>query len=96
MSETQVFVYIVVALLALAGTIGTAVVGARQKGLSDLVTALQSEVDALRSEARNADLRIAKLETRDRAWADYVHKLRAHITDRKPPPPPEWPAGLDR
>jgi hypothetical protein len=96
MSETQALIYVLVGLLALAGTVGAAVVGSRQKGLSDLVTSLQTEVGALRNAARDADVRIAKLETRDRAWADYVHKLRAHITEQKPPPPPEWPAGLDR
>jgi hypothetical protein len=96
MTETQALIYVLVGLLALAGTVGAAVVGSRQKGLSDLVTSLQTEVGALRNAARDADVRIAKLETRDRAWADYVHKLRAHITEQKPPPPPEWPAGLDR
>jgi hypothetical protein len=96
MTETQALIYVLVGLLALAGTVGAAVVGSRQKGLSDLVTSLQTEVGALRNAARDADIRIAKLETRDRAWADYVHKLRAHITEQKPPPPPEWPAGLDR
>jgi cell division protein FtsB len=95
-SDTQILVAAVVGLLAFIGTIGTAVLGSRQKGLADLVTSLQAEVEALRAEARNADIRIAKLETRDRAWADYVHLLRAHITDGKPAPPPPWPVGLDR
>lgn len=95
MSEAQVVVYLLVALLALAGTIGTAVLAARQKGLTDLVGALQVEVKALRDKASDNEHRIAKLERRDRAWADYVHRLRAHITAQKPPPPPEWPVGLD-
>lgn len=95
MSEAQVVVYLLVALLALAGTIGTAVLAARQKGLTDLVGALQTEVAALRDKASDNEQRIAKLERRDRAWADYVHRLRAHIFSQQPPPPPEWPAGLD-
>lgn len=95
MSDAQVVVYLLVGLMALAGTIGTAVLAARQKGLTDLVGALQKEVDRLRDKAGDNEQRIEKLERRDRAWADYVHKLRAHITQQKPPPPPEWPIGLD-
>jgi hypothetical protein len=94
-SEAQVFIYVIVGLLALAGTVGSAVLSARQKGLTDLVGALQDEVKALRDKASDNESRIEKLERRDRAWADYVHRLRAHIVAQKPPPPPEWPAGLD-
>jgi hypothetical protein len=94
-SDVQVVVYLLVGLMALAGTIGTAVLAARQKGLTDLVGALQTEVERLRDKASDNEARIARLERRDRAWADYVHQLRAHIVAQKPPPPPEWPAGLD-
>ncbi len=95
MSDAQILVYVIVAALALAGTVGTAVLAARQKGLTDLVAALQREVQALRDKASDNESRIARLERRDRAWADYVHVLRRHITQQKPPPPPEWPPGLD-
>ena len=95
MSDAAVTATIVVALLALIGTIIAAVVAARQKGLTDLLTALQAELDATRAEVRDNDSRIRRLESRDRAWANYVHRLRAHITAQLPPPPPEWPSGLD-
>ena len=95
MSDAQIVATVCAALLALAGTIGAAILGARQKGLTDLVTALQAEVGALRDEVADNEARIARLERRDRAWADYVHVLRRHITERKEPPPPEWPPGLD-
>lgn len=88
MSETQALIYLVVAALALAGTIGTAVLASRQKGLTDLAERLQARVEEL-------DGRLARLETRDRAWANYVHVLRRHIVDQKPPPPPDYPANLD-
>ncbi len=29
-----------------------------------------------------------------RKLTDYVHDLREHIADGKPPPPPDWPEGL--
>jgi len=94
-SDAQILVYVIVGVLALAGTIGSAVLASRQKGLTDLVSALQAEVASLRDKASDNESRIARLERRDRAWADYVHTLRAHIVAQKPPPPPEWPAGLD-
>jgi len=94
-SDAQILVYVLVALLALAGTVGTAVLASRQKGLTDLVGALQKEVAALRDKASDNESRIERLESRDRAWANYVHRLRAHIVAQLPPPPPEWPKDLD-
>lgn len=95
MSDSTILFGVIIALLGMAGAITAAVVAARQKGLTDLVTALQTELEATRDEVKDNDLRIRRLESRDRAWANYVHRLRAHITAQLPPPPPEWPAGLD-
>ncbi len=95
MTDTAILVGLIVAILGLTGTVGVAVLTAKQKGLTDLVAALQAEVDKLRDKASDNEARIAKLERRDRQWANYVHVLRRHITDQKPPPPPEWPPGLD-
>lgn len=88
MSDGTILLGVVVAVIGFAGAVTAAVVAARQKGLTDLVMALQAEV-------RDNTERIAKLETRDRAWANYVHRLRAHIVAQLPPPPPEWPKDLD-
>ena len=95
MSDAQVVVTVVVGVLAFVGTVGTAVLASRQKGLTDLTERLQVEIEALRRNVSDNDKRIGRLESRDRAWADYVHILRRHINDQKPPPPPEWPPGLD-
>lgn len=93
----------VVALFALVGVLFAAVVSVvvavltgKQKAVVALVEALQSEVESLREQVSDNDARIQRLERRDRQWADYVHILRRHIYDQKPPPPPEWPSGLDR
>lgn len=93
----------IIALFVLLGVLFTAVIslivavlGSRQKALEALARENRLELESLREQVRVADLRLAKLESRDRQWADYVHRLRRHITDQKPPPPPEWPAGLDR
>ena len=88
MNETQAVVYLIVAALALAGTIGTAVLASRQKGLTDLAERLQARVEEL-------DGRLARLESRDRALATYVPVLRQHIVAQKPPPPPDYPPNLD-
>ena len=95
MTEAQAVVYILVGFMALAGTVGAAVLGARQKGLTDLVGALQDEVASLRERADKNAERIARLEGRERRLINYVHRLRAHIVQQLPPPPPEWPADLD-
>lgn len=93
--DAQVVVYLLVGLMALAGTVGTAVLASRQKGLTDLVAALQTEVESLRDKASTNETRIARLESRERRLVNYVHRLRSHITLQLPPPPPEWPADLD-
>lgn len=93
----------VVALYALMGVLFTAVVSVvvvvltgKQKAVTAMVAALQDEVESLREQVGDNENRIQRLERRDRQWADYVHVLRRFIYDQKPPPPPEWPAGLDR
>lgn len=93
--DAQIVVYLLVGAMALAGTVGTAVLAARQKGLTDLVSALQAEVAATRAEVAENESRIRRLEGRERRLINYVHRLRAHIVQQLPPPPPEWPADLD-
>lgn len=102
MSEPEV-----IALFALVGVVFTAVISvvvasinAKQRETETLaqtlVASLRDELDSVREQVRDNEERIQRLERRDRQWADYVHVLRRHITAQKPPPPPEWPAGLDQ
>jgi hypothetical protein len=98
MSETEV-----VALMALVGTLFGAVVAvvvvvlsSRQKATELIIADLRGELADTRAEVLANDRRIQALERRDRAWANYVHRLRSHIVNEKPPPPPEWPPELDR
>jgi hypothetical protein len=37
---------------------------------------------------------VADLERHQRIQGDYIGKLRRHIADGQPPPPPDWPDGL--
>lgn len=102
MSEQEV-----IALFVLAGVIFTALTGvivaiitgrysAAQEAFRTVVASLREELETVREQVKDNDSRIQRLERRDRQWADYVHILRRHITAQKPPPPPEWPAGLDQ
>lgn len=91
-----------VALFVLVGVLFTAIVsvvvaaiGAKQKATADLVAEMRRELSDTRAEVAANERRIAALERRDRAWSNYVHRLRRHIIDGNPPPPPEWPAELD-
>lgn len=54
----------------------------------ELITELQEE----RAEDRT---RLAAVERSQRITIDYVHALRQHIVDGKPPPPPPWPPELN-
>ena len=97
MSEQEVIaLFVLVGVLFTATTaVVAAVLASRQKATDAVIADLRTELADTRTEVKDNAVRIAKLERRDRAWADYVHRLRAHITAQKPPPPPEWPAGLD-
>jgi len=83
-SDAAVFFGICIAVIGAAGAITAAVVAARQKGLTDLVVALQAEVTSLRAEV--GDLR----DERD-VHEEYIDVLRQHIAEQKPPPPPARP-----
>lgn len=95
MSDAQVVVYLLVGLMALAGTIGTAVVSARVKATETLLAEQRAELTSMRAEVVENRERIKRIEGRERRLVNYVHRLRAHITQQLPPPPPEWPADLD-
>lgn len=47
----------------------------------------QEDIAALRQE-------VADLRRNQRIQGDYIGKLRRHIADSQPPPPPDWPDGL--
>lgn len=59
---------------------------------------LRKDLETLRQEAETDkaefEQRYARVEARVRKQADYVHELRDHIVNEKPPPPPPFPDGL--
>lgn len=82
-------------LITAAGGVVAAVIASRVKATEVVIASLRDELASTRDEVKDNAARIAKLESRDRAWANYVHRLRAHIVAQLPPPPPEWPKDLD-
>lgn len=98
------------ALAAIIAALITASVGwltyrsARSKNNTDaaqgLIDQLQEERDTDRTKnaadiARLTD-RMDGMEHRERLLLDYVEDLRMHISNGRPPPPPQWPEGLQR
>lgn len=64
-----------------------AVIAASGGWLTWLTNRRSSDKRDLRDHAR----RIETLERRDMVWRNYAQKLRDHIYEGKPPPPPAWP-----
>ncbi len=65
-----------------------------------LIDQLQEELASHRN-AQEARLtaheeRMTRLDRLVDGYRSHAHDLRSHIWDGKPPPPPEWPAGLPR
>lgn len=51
-------------------------------------------VDQLQEEQSDLRKRVGQLEHHERIRDDYIIRLRQHISDGLPPPPPEWPEAL--
>lgn len=63
--------------------------------LSVLVDQVQEERAEDRKERAENRARIDRVERNQRITIDYVHTLRQHIAEGKPPPPPPWPPELN-
>ncbi|AYN55804.1 hypothetical protein PP635_gp25 [Arthrobacter phage Auxilium] len=95
----------IVALIAGAFAVYTAKIQHKGRPEHALIDQLQEEVASLRT-GRDTEIALMKkdisdLKTeqdkskrRERIRDDYINKLRRHIEEGKPPPAPEWPAGL--
>lgn len=53
-------------------------------------------IDQLQEEIARVDGKLDESLKRERIRDNYIHQLRDHIVQEKPPPPPEWPEGLTR
>ena len=72
--------------------------GAREEQHRREMTALEQrhnhEIAGVRGEVSDLRVRMSRMEDRELAHFDYEYKLRAHIDQRKGPPPPPWPVEL--
>lgn len=76
---------------------------AKTTALSDLIDDLQAQVNSLTTRVdvqgtrmAEQDKKIDDLRRERKVLEDYVYKLRDHIYQQLPPPPPEWPKELTR
>ncbi|WIK82179.1 hypothetical protein [Micrococcus lylae] len=65
--------------------------GAREHALIDQ---LQEDADRLREDAVRLTAMVDRLTVRERLMADYISRLRLHISEGHGPPAPAWPEGL--
>lgn len=80
---------VVVALIAAVAGVVVAILNRRGTRENALIDQLQEQLASVETRV-NASLH------RERIRDDYIHELRDHIDQRKPPPPPPWPEGLTR
>lgn len=73
----------------LVGIIGVAVTFAL-----GYLTVLATRRSGDRERIKNLEIRTDKLEATSARKSDYIEELRAHINNRKDPPPPPYPANL--
>lgn len=90
---------------AIVGSVAVAVVGVcgtwlaariQHKGRPEnaLIDQLQEEVARHASRIDGLEVEQRKSKKREMIRDNYINKLRRHIEDGNPPPPPEWPDGL--
>lgn len=54
----------------------------------------REKVERLETGQKELKARMGRMESRELMWRQYTFELQAHIIAQKPPPPPEFPAGL--
>jgi hypothetical protein len=87
---------IAVAVIAAIAGIVVAILNRRGNRENALIDQLQDEVKSAREQLGKVETRVDDSLRRERIRDDYIHELRDHIDQRKPPPPPPWPEGLTR
>lgn len=105
MNDWAIVGSVAVAVVGLCGTWLATKIQHKGKPENALIDQLQEQIrddrEARDKEFANmrADIADLKLEQqrskrREMIRDNYINKLRRHIEDGNPPPPPEWPEGL--
>lgn len=85
---------VVVAFIAAGGGWLTTKIQHRGKPENALIDQLQEETSRHAKRIDSLEAEQTKAKKRERIRDDYINKLRRHIEDGNPPPPPVWPDGL--
>lgn len=94
MEWSTVLPTVVVAAIAAGGGWLTTKIQHRGKPENALIDQLQEEVTRHAGRIGTLESEQTKAKKRERIRDDYINKLRRHIEDGNPPPPPVWPEGL--
>lgn len=82
MTDTQITLTVIGALIGAAFTLWAAVLTSKQKTQESLIDDLGARVE--------------RLERQNAVQANYIADLRGHIYEQKGPPPPPFPEGMIR
>ena len=105
MSEWAIVGSVAVAVVGLCGTwLATkiqhkgrpenAIIDQLQEQIRDDREARDKEFANMRADIAELKLEQQRSKRREMIRDNYINKLRRHIEDGNPPPPPEWPEGL--
>jgi len=83
-----------VAVLGLGGAWLTSKIQNKGRPENVLIDQLQEELTRHSTRIGSLEIEQTKAQRRERVRDDYINKLRRHIEDGNPPPPPAWPADL--
>lgn len=72
-----------------------AIIDQLQETITSDREARNKETAAMKADIAELKTEQAKSKRRERIRDDYINKLRHHIASGFPPPPPEWPEGLN-
>jgi hypothetical protein len=84
----------VVAVIGFGGAWLTSKIQNKGRPENVLIDQLQEELTRHASRIGSLESEQTKAKRRERIRDDYINKLRRHIEDGNPPPPPVWPDGL--
>ena len=85
----------VVAVIGFGGAWLTSKIQNKGRPENVLIDQLQEELTRHSSRISSLESEQTKAKKRERIRDDYINKLRRHIEDGNPPPPPAWPDDLN-
>ena len=94
MNDWAIIGSVAVAVVGVCGTWLAAKIQHKGRPENALIDQLQEELTRHAARIDSLESEQTKAKKRERIRDDYINKLRRHIEDGNPPPPPAWPDGL--